>query len=132
MKKSCGCIVFNGDKVLVIKQINDDYGFPKGHIETGESEVECAMRETFEEVGINVKIDSDLRFSISYNVSHGVLKEAVYFVSFYLDGDICIQEEELKEAFWVDAVDVCDILTFDNLKNLFILAYGKYREVYYG
>jgi len=132
VEKSCGCIVINDKKVLVIKQINGDYGFPKGHIENGESEEECAIRETFEEVGLNVKVDSNLRFSIFYNVSNNILKEAVYFVSFYESGSIFIQEDELLDAFWVDVTEVCDFLTFDNLKGLYNLAYSKYREVYYG
>lgn len=133
MEKSCGCIIINDNKVLIIEQINGEYGFPKGHIEVGESEEECAIRETFEEVGVDVKVDSNLRFSISYIVHGDVSKEAVYFVSF-LNGssDITIQEEELTDAFWIDIDEVKDILSFDNLKDLWISAYNKYREVYNG
>lgn len=133
MEKSCGCIIINDNKVLIIKQINGEYGFPKGHIEVGESEEECAIRETFEEAGVNVKVDSNLRFSISYIVHGNIPKEAVYFVSF-LNGcsDITIQEEELLNAFWIDIDEVKDILSFDNLKGLWIRAYNKYREVYNG
>ena len=129
MEKSCGCIVFNNNKVLVIKQNSGFYGFPKGHIENGESEIECAIRETLEETGISVRVDSSSRFSISYLVHDVVPKEVIYFIS-YLNGssDIVIQEEEVKSACWVPISEVRDILTFDNLKEL----WDKVMEEYNG
>lgn len=133
MEKACGCIIINDDKVLIIKQINGDYGFPKGHIESGETEEECAYRETFEEVGIMTKIDSNLRFAINYLVHGNIPKEVVYFVSFLKENDVInIQESEIGDAFWIDIDRVYDILTFDNLKELWVSAYNKYREVYNG
>ena len=133
MEKACGCIVINNDKVLIEKQLSGFYGFPKGHIEAGESEEECAYRETLEEVGVKVRIDSNLRFTINYFVHNNVPKEVVYFISF-LDGssDICIQEEEVESAFWIDIDKVYDILTFDNLKEMWKKAYKEYLEVYNG
>ena len=32
-EKSCGCIIINKNKVLLIKQTKGHWGFPKGHIE---------------------------------------------------------------------------------------------------
>ena len=133
MEKSSGCIIFNNNKVLVVKQINGDYGFPKGHIEDNETLEECAIRETFEEVGLRVKVDPNLKFSISYFVHNNVPKKATYFVSFLIDTDnIVIQEEEIEEAMWVNIDDVYNILSFDNLKKLWTMAYNKYMEVYNG
>lgn len=129
MEKSCGCIVFNNGKVLVEESLSGFYGFPKGHIENGESEEECAIRETLEETGISVRVDSSSRFSISYLVHDVVPKEVIYFIS-YLNGisDIVIQEEEVKSACWVPISEVRDILTFDNLKEL----WDRVLEVYNG
>lgn len=133
MEKSCGCIIINDKKVLVIRQVNGDYGFPKGHIEDGETEEECAIRETFEEVGLNVRVDSNLRFKVSYFVHGNIPKDAIYFISF-IDGnsDIVIQEDEIEEAMWIDIDKVSDILEYKNLRNLWKLAYDSYREVYNG
>lgn len=129
MEKSCGCIVFNNGKVLVEESLSGFYGFPKGHIENGESEEECAIRETLEETGISVKVDSNNRFSISYLVHDVVPKEVVYFIS-YLNGsdNIVIQQEEVRSASWVSVSEVRKILTFDNLKEL----WDKVLEVYNG
>ena len=115
MEKSCGCVVFNDHKVLVIKQLNGDYGFPKGHIDFGETEIECAMRETYEETGIKANILCDKRFLISYYVHNNILKE-----------------DEIEECFWIDCDKVYDILSHDNLKKIWLEIYSKYREVYNG
>ena len=32
-EKSCGCIIINKNKVLLIKQTKGHWGFPKGHVE---------------------------------------------------------------------------------------------------
>lgn len=52
-----GCILINPSrtKVLLIKNINSKkYSFPKGKINFNESPVDCSIRETFEEIGVNV------------------------------------------------------------------------------
>ena len=72
MEKSCGCVVFNKGKVLIEESLSGFYGFPKGHIESGENEEECAYRETLEETGIRCRIDSSKRFVISYLVHENV------------------------------------------------------------
>ena len=128
MEKSCGCVVFNNGKVLVEKSLSGFYGFPKGHIENGETDEECAIRETFEETGISARVDSSSRFSISYLVHDVVPKEVIYFIS-YLNGSdvISIQEEEVSEACWVPISEVRDILSFDNLKELWDKILGVYH-----
>ncbi len=128
MEKSCGCVVFNNGKVLVEKSLSGFYGFPKGHIENGETDEECAIRETFEETGISARVDSSSRFSISYLVHDVVPKEVIYFIS-YLNGSdvISIQEEEVSEACWVPISEVRDILSFDNLRELWDKILGVYN-----
>ena len=129
MEKSCGCIVFNKGKVLIERSINGFYGFPKGHIEKDESEIECAIRETSEETGILAKVDYDERFSIFYKVHDVVPKEVVYFISSLVGSDnISIQEEEVSSACWVPIDEVRNVLSFDNLKCL----WDKVLEVYNG
>lgn len=133
VEKSCGCIIFDGDKVLVVKQRSCIYGFPKGHVEEGETEIMTAIRETKEEVGLDVYVDPNLRFTINYLVKEDKLKEVVYFVSFLKNNnDVIIQEEEIESYMWVDIDEVYDILTFDNLKNLWNEAMEKYKENYNG
>ena len=46
-EKSCGAVVFtkvnNCIKYLLIQNLNGIYGFPKGHVEDGESEMQTTM-----------------------------------------------------------------------------------------
>lgn len=59
---SCGAVPYrlgvNGTEVLLIKQFHhrEIWGLPKGHIATGETLEECAIREVKEETGISVDL----------------------------------------------------------------------------
>ena len=118
-EKSCGMIVINDGKVLIVKQNSGFYGFPKGHMEEGETEIETAIRETREETNIESYATSKKRYSISYPIKNGIPKEVVYFVG-KTDGVINPknQEAEVAEILFVDIDKVRDTLTFDNLKEL--------------
>lgn len=51
--KSCGFLIIHKERqqFLLLKH-HHRYDFPKGHIERGESDLECAFRELQEETGI--------------------------------------------------------------------------------
>jgi len=58
LEVSAGGIVFRrlpdgGARFLLIKDSYDNWGFPKGHLEDGESPAEAAVRETAEETGLD-------------------------------------------------------------------------------
>ncbi len=51
--RSAGGIVLNNDgEVLVVNQNGDSWSLPKGHVEKGETDLECAIREIREEAGV--------------------------------------------------------------------------------
>jgi bis(5'-nucleosidyl)-tetraphosphatase len=69
--KSCGVILFRRNPELSFLLMKHPHRFdlPKGHIEEGESEIECALREMWEETGVpveQVKLDPDFRFEETY------------------------------------------------------------------
>ena len=84
-ERSAGFIAYKenaGERsYLIIRQTNGDYGFPKGHIEDGESDYEAATRELYEETGIEVKPIKGFIRRISYPIRahNGVIKEATYY-----------------------------------------------------
>ena len=118
-EKACGTIIIDNDKVLLIRQKQGFYGFPKGHVEGNETEVETAIRETKEETNLDVVVDESKRFEISYIVNDNIDKKVVYFLAKLVgENNIIAQEEEINEVIWVDIDKVEDILTFDNLKEL--------------
>ena len=119
-EKSCGAIVELDGKVLLVRQKKSgNIGFPKGHILHGESEIETAIRETKEETNIDIEICNKKRYSLSYIQNKNINKEVVYFLAKPRgDFKISIQESEIQDAFWVDKEKVREILTYENLRQL--------------
>jgi bis(5'-nucleosidyl)-tetraphosphatase len=72
--KSCGFILFTGErtnpqKSFLLMKHRDRYDLPKGQIEPGESDIECALREMTEETGIpasEVNIEPDFQYRSVY------------------------------------------------------------------
>lgn len=118
-EKSCGCIILNNKKVLLVHQNKGNWGFPKGHIEDNETEQETAIREVKEETNIDVQIKNNKRFSEQYITDKGTLKEVIYFIAKPLSGNIKPQEEEIKEIKWVNINEAFDIISYDNTKEMF-------------
>lgn len=70
---SYGVLVVRGEPIrsFLLMVHKDRLDLPKGHIDKGENEVECALRELREETGIlpaDIELITDFRFSTSYSV----------------------------------------------------------------
>lgn len=118
-EKSCGAIIVKDSKVLVIHQTNDVWCFPKGHVGDGETEIETAIREVKEETNLDIEIDASKRYSINYLVKDGIPKEAVYFLAKPIGNiNIIKQEKEINEAYFENIDKVIDVLSHDNLKDM--------------
>ena len=62
MINKAGCILLDKEYknlALVYRDYRNDYSFPKGHVEEGESLLECAIRETEEEIKRKVRLLSN-------------------------------------------------------------------------
>lgn len=69
--KSCGVILFRREPELsfLLMKHRDRWDLPKGHVDEGETDLECALREMEEETGFSrksVQIDDGFRFSEVY------------------------------------------------------------------
>lgn len=118
-EKSCGCIIFDDGKVLLVEQNNGVCGFPKGHVENNETEIETAKREVKEETNLDVKIDENKRYVMNYVTDRGNDKEVVLFLAKKIGGNLIKQDEEINKAEWVNIDDVVDKLNYHNTKELF-------------
>ncbi len=90
MERSCGTVLYtikDGEiRYLLIQSPNrHDCGFPKGHIEFGESEKACALRETWEETSISARIVDGFRREVTYPLWNGKKKQVVYFLATYTE-----------------------------------------------
>ena len=118
-EKSCGVIVINKDKqILLVKHQAGHYGFPKGHVESGETEIETAIRETKEETNIDVSIIGKYRFVISYDTKYNTYKDVVYFIGYPTTHKIIPELVEVSEVKWVDYKQVSSLLQFQNIIDM--------------
>ncbi len=112
-EKSCGIVVFDEDKVLLVFHNLGHYGIPKGHVEEGETEKETAIREVKEETNCDAKIIPGFREVITYSPKPNVIKDVVFFVGKALTKDLKPQEEETSDVFFINMIDAKKTITHD-------------------
>jgi 8-oxo-dGTP pyrophosphatase MutT (NUDIX family) len=118
MEFSIGTVIFDSFdkplKVLIIHQKRGlHFGFPKGHMEDLETYQETALRETKEEVGLDVTLN-DVFYDISYHIKKDVPKTVRYYLALAQHQNIIIQQEEILDAAFYDIKEAFKRLTYDN------------------
>ena len=104
MDKSAGLLIICNNKMLLGHPTDSKwkgtYSIPKGHVESGESDLDAAIRETSEEVGVEINADqvSKEKGVIEYTRNGKTYKKVYYFVV-YLDKEppLIKKNLELKE-----------------------------------
>ena len=118
-EKSCGTIIIENNKVLLIQQTDNAWGFPKGHVENNETEQETAIRETKEETNLDVEIISNKKYIINYKINNEIDKEVILFLAKKTSDKIKKQDKEIKNIKWVDLNQAFDIITYENTKDIY-------------
>ena len=122
-ERACGAVVYtkknNEILYLIVKSIKGDYGFPKGHAENDESDIQTASREILEETGVNVNFINDFKFESEYHPDgdQNILKHLILFLAYFENQEISTQKEELLSADLMNFQSALNVLKFDNLKN---------------
>ena len=119
--KKCGTVLINEKEkqiALVYRKKKDDYSFPKGHLEEGESLIEGALRETEEETGRLCHLVSEKVIGImSYVTNEGHVDTYMYLAVDDGKSEKEFKEDEKEELVWVDIEKVEETLSYDNLKD---------------
>ena len=110
-----GAVVRDGDSgpeiVIVHRPKYDDWTLPKGKVENGESDEDCALREVGEETGLRCELLEELESS-SYSDSSGRPKFVRYWLMRPVGGSLR-PTREVDHARWVPLADAEERLTYD-------------------
>lgn len=125
-----GCIVISKDNpsniVLIHRKEWNDFSFPKGHIEAGESSQECAIREVKEEVGLDIEI-SGVFGIFTYLNNRQEEVHSVYYIAHSLD-DSALKAEVNCEALYVKENEVAHKISYGNLKDFYLKNRHKLKK----
>ncbi len=120
-EKSAGAIVFHRSEQLeYLLLFSNFWGFPKGHIERGESEQDAALREIREETGLDVKLIEGFRAVDDYwyqRKGERIKKQAVFFLAEATNRDSKISWEH-EEMAWLSFDEAIERLKFKNLREI--------------
>lgn len=105
---------------LVYRESENDFSFPKGHVENGETLQQCAIRETEEEtLRANHLLLNDEIYTLKYITPSGEDVENHIYISID-DGPTTknISLDDQENLKWMYPSDVENVLSYDNLKEL--------------
>jgi 8-oxo-dGTP diphosphatase len=114
-----GLVVRGGEVLLVHRPRYDDWTFPKGKADPGESDEDCALREVEEETGFRCALDEEIE-STTYVDSKGRPKRVRWWLMHVLDGEFS-PTHEVDELRWASASEAADLLSYD--RDLPLLAH---------
>src|SRR3954462_4069930 len=112
--RAAGAVVLRKGRVLVVhRPAYDDWSFPKGKLDRGETSVAAAVREVEEETGLRVRLGVPLS---RQSYPNGARNKVVdYWVGRVLgDHDVLgyLVNAEIDEVCWVDVEEAVDRLTY--------------------
>ena len=123
-EKSCGAVVYTkaGDtiKYVLVQSLEGFWGFPKGHMEPGETEEQTALREINEEVQLKVTIRKGFRTTDEHALpgKPDVIKQIVYFCAAYDHQEAVPQDSELIAVALVTYEEALKLFQFESSRRI--------------
>jgi 8-oxo-dGTP diphosphatase len=115
--RAAGGLVLRDGKVLLVHRPKyDDWTFPKGKAEPGESDEACAVREVEEETGLRCELEDELP-QTRYVDSKGRPKRVRWWRMRPVSGEF-EPTDEVDELRWLEPVDAPALLSYDRDRAL--------------
>jgi ADP-ribose pyrophosphatase YjhB (NUDIX family) len=132
VSESAGGVVLNASgEVLVVNQNGDSWSLPKGHLDQGESALEAAKREIYEESGVKeLKYIKKLgtyerpRIGPLGKGDGAQIKRITLFLFTTGQTRLVPVDPQNPEAKWVDRTRVAGLLTHAKDKEFFLSILG--------
>ena len=129
---SCGAVTFRetaaGTETLMIYH-RKGWGFPKGHLQPGETEEACAAREVLEETGVAIRPDPGFRRE-TVSERQGDRRKVIFLLGRYEGGEPRPQPGETRAAAWFPAKEAAALVYYPGDREIYLAAleyYGKNR-----
>jgi 8-oxo-dGTP diphosphatase len=100
----------DGRLLLVHRPKYDDWTFPKGKAEPGESDEDCAVREVEEETGLRCELGAELP-STYYTDSCGRPKRVRWWLMEPVAGEF-LPTDEVDEIRWLPPEEASSLLSY--------------------
>ena len=134
-EKSCGAVVFttmDGEiKYLLISNLQGIYGFPKGHVQDNETEVETALREVYEETNLRIKLIEGFRTTDEHVIPRkkDTIKQIDYFLGVFENQEVIYQKEELSGAYLVSYAEAMELFQFESSRRILTEANAYLKSI---
>ena len=110
---SCGFLIVRGNPIesFLLMKHPRRWDLPKGHVDAGETELQCALRELYEETGIaaeDIEIDPTFSYENRYMVNQkryggkGVIEKKLLVYLAWLKKPVRIKVTEHDGYRWFD------------------------------
>jgi 8-oxo-dGTP diphosphatase len=114
--KAAGGVVHRGGHVAVAhRRRYDDWSFPKGKLDPGESWEQAALREVEEEIGLRCRLGRELS-PVSYDVDRGH-KVVRYWLMEPESGEF-EPNEEVDDMRWLSPEEAAGLLSYEHDRAL--------------
>ena len=114
--KAAGGIVVRGGLIAVVHRPRyDDWSFPKGKLDRGETWEQAALREVEEEIGLRCALGAELP-PAEYGVKSG--RKVVRYWRMEPESGAFTPNEEVDEIRWLEPAAAQQLLTYDHDRAL--------------